>query len=462
MMRFGRTGGWLVAAGFWCLVNCHPTGPGSERWVYRAIGEGSYPGGQAAVVACGSDGTVYAAGQMSFWYSSQTSDTLEVVALTADGAERYRYHTSSAFASGLALDADGNLYIAGGSQNYGTAPARFLLISLDPTGTERWVYLHANDSTSGGYGNLAYSVVCGQDGNVYAAGSINGVFSVVSLTAGGQERWTYQPADINTAYTTAAQSVLWGADGNLYAGGTMTETVWNQGNEQTITSSAAASLTPAGAERWLYRRTQPNANSSYGSSLIQGAEGNLYLLCSFMRNYGSYQSMTGVASLTIDGQERWTKDYAAGGSVYGGTGWSLARSSDQGVYLGMYILTDTVSSTSRFSVASLDADGQQRWLYSHNHTLSYPAGISLTTGDDGNLYCAGSFNETGSFSLASLSSTGSQRWVYQYAAGLFGGQAAALGVAWGGGNVYAGGYAYGYKVGQYFLVVSLSAGGGAD
>jgi hypothetical protein len=460
-MRFGRRFLWVSTVLILALVNCHPVGPGSERWVYRLMGTGSYPSGQAAVVACGSDGTVYAAGQITFYDAGQVSDTLEVVAVTADGSELYRYHASTGFANGLALDADGNLYVAGGTRNNGTAPDRFLVLSLDPTGAERWAYRYAGDSSSGGSGSSASSVVCGQDGNVYVAGAINGVFAVVSLTAGGQERWRYQWHGVSS-FSTGAQSVLWGTDGNLYAGGTLADSGQYRGGYQTFTLASVVSLTPGGVERWVYRRNLPDTGSGSGSALVQGRDGNLYLLCSFFGNTMRYQSMTGVASLTLDGQERWTRDYAAGGGVYSGNGCALARSSDQGVFLGMYVLTDTVSSTSRFSVASLDSGGQQRWRYTHNHVLSYSAGIALTQGDDGNLYCTGSFNEAGRFSLASLSNTGSLRWVYQYATGLFGGQSAALGLAWGSGNVCAGGYSSGYRVGQYFLVVSLSAGGGAD
>ena len=462
-MNFGQRFFWIFAVLVLFLSNCNPTDPGSERWIYRLMGAGNYPSAQASVVACGSDGTVYAAGQISFWNSSEVSDTLEVVALTADGHERYRYHASTGFANGLALDGDGNLYVAGGVSHYtGSASDRFLVRSLDPTGAERWAYLHVGDSMGSGSGSSASSVVCGEDGNIYAAGSINGIFSVVSLTAGGEERWTYQPAGSNPLYSTVAQSLLWGTDGNLYAGGTMTDTGWYQGNYQTFTSSSAASLTPGGVERWIYRRTQPNGSSSYGSSLVQGTDGNLYLLCSFTRSTGSYQSMAGVASLTLEGQERWARDYATSWNMYGSTGRALARSSDQGVYLGVYIPADTVSETSRFSVVSLDAAGEQRWLYSHSQALAYPAGVLLTTGGDGNLYCAGDFSETGRFSVASLGSAGGLRWVYQFATGLFGGPGAANCVAWGDGNVYAGGYANGYNVGQYFMVVSLDAGSGAD
>ena len=458
-MNFQQRLFWFFAVLVLLSGNCNPTGPGSERWTYRLIEAGRYYGAQASVVACGSDGTVYAAGQFTLPSSGELSDSLEVVALTADGTERYRYRASG-FANGLAVDGAGDLYVAGGASRYTGSGDRFQVCRLDPTGTERWVYRHAWDSMGAGGGSYATSVVCGGDGNVYAAGSISGVFSVVSLTAGGEERWTYQPAGVNPSHHTAAQSLLWGSDGNLYVGGTLSDTAFYQGMYQTFTSSSAVSLTPGGAERWTYRRGQPDAGSSYGSSLVQGTDGNLYLLCSFTRNSGNYESMAGIASLTLEGLERWTRDYVTSRNMYGGTGRALAKSADQGVCLGTYVSADTVTETSRFSVASLDADGQQRWLYSHSRELAYPAGMFLTTGDDGNLYCAGDFSEAGGFSLASLNNAGGLRWEYRFATGLFGGPGAANCVAWSDGNVYAGGYANGYNVGQYFLVVALDAGSG--
>jgi hypothetical protein len=452
MMRFGRRFFWISTVLLLVQVNCHPVGPGSERWVYRLMGSG-YSGAQAAVVACGSDGMVYAAGQSGYF----PSDTIFVVALDATGKASWTY-TRLGNADAITLGADGNIYVAGSANVPGSYTQSFLVFSLTPAGVERWAFQSAADSSGGTYSDYASAVACGADGNVYAAGAVLGRFAVTSLTAGGQERWTSLKGPAGD-YTSYAQSLLWGSDGNVYAAGTLADTALRGSARY----ASVVGFTPAGVERWTYSRRTTDTSASEGSSLVQGMDGNLYFMSSLATRNVYFTSLAEVVSLTLDGAERWIHDYVAYGGTYAMGGASaLARRADQGVFLGMYESVDTVSPYSRFAAASLDASGQETWSYRHSAKVTAPNALTLTTGADGNLYCCGNFDASDEFSIASLTSSGSLRWVYGYATGLFGGAGAAQSITTGGGDVFAGGFANGYNVGQYFLVVSLSAGGGAN
>ena len=446
-MNFGRRSFWIFLVPILALVNCHPTGLGSERWVYRLFDQSGYGAGAAAVVF-GRDGTAYVAGR--------TQQTIVVVALNSAGIEQWQYRfdtlgIGALQANYLTLGKDGNLYVTGMTGSYGSTGPGFLVGSLTTAGVLRWTCWRADSS----YGNGAASVVCGDDGNIYAGGTLHGSFAVMSLTADGQSRWTYERAGFQAAGTSATQ-VIWGADGNLYVGGILEDT-WPA-------HVGVVSLTPDGGERWVYSQAATEGWVNAGVSLAQGPDGNLYALGVHSWLNGSvYGGELAAISLTLDGQERWVKTCAAASNTYYGAGaGALACGPDTNVYLAFYQPADSGHFNARFSVLSLTGAGEQRWSYAHDRTMQGSSAPSIVMGDDGNLYCAGSLNEAGRFSLASLTGTGNLRWVYQHSAGLFGGQAAALGLAWEGGNVCTGGYADGYKVGQYFLVVSLSAGGGAD
>jgi hypothetical protein len=103
---------------------------------------------------------------------------------------------------------------------YGTD---FTVASLTEAGGERWVYRHARLTDSA---EAAGSVVWGTDGNVYAAGSCWSAgsgddFTVISLTPSGSERWV-RCYDGPAHGEDGASSIAYGADGYLYAAGSST------------------------------------------------------------------------------------------------------------------------------------------------------------------------------------------------------------------------------------------------
>jgi hypothetical protein len=114
---------------------------------------------------------------------------------------------------------DGNLYVAGISQG-DAGPFDFTVASLTDSGVERWVYRYNGPGNSE---DQARSIVVGSDGNLHAAGDSRGIgtdgdFTVVSLTDSGVERWVYRHDGSGSGFD-LAYSVVEGSDGNLYAAG---------------------------------------------------------------------------------------------------------------------------------------------------------------------------------------------------------------------------------------------------
>jgi len=112
-----------------------------------------------------------------------------------------------------------NIY-AGGFTVEGSFEGYFTVISLTTSGTERWIY-RGNWGTGG---CLCRSIVYGADGYIYAAGEgtcdgYDADFVVVSLTDSGAERWHYYYDGPATYSQDHAYSVVYGNDGNIYASG---------------------------------------------------------------------------------------------------------------------------------------------------------------------------------------------------------------------------------------------------
>jgi hypothetical protein len=277
------------------------TDSGVERWVYRYEGPGSDHSG-AYSIAMGLDGNLYTAGRS---FGNGTSYDLVVVSLTDSGTERwvYRYdgpagETDEAYS--IVAGSDGNVYAAGRSFGNGTN-CDFVVVSLTDSGTERWVYRYDGPAN---WTDQANSVVMGSDGNLYAAGTsyedeTHYDFTVVSLTPSGSERWVYRyngPA----GFWDKANSIVMGTDGNLYAAG-------SSDGIGVLDDFTVVSLNDSGAERWVYRYNSPANDHDAANSIVVGADGNLYA------SGGSVGSGTSadftVVSLTDSGTERWVYRY---------------------------------------------------------------------------------------------------------------------------------------------------------
>ena len=173
-------------------------------------------------------------------------------------------------ANSLVYGADGNVYIAGASNGIGTY-YDFTVISLFSTGILRWVY---RDDGPGNDADKANSLVYGADGNIYIAGMSCDIdtsydFTVISLISTCNRRWEYryngQANDWGEAY-----SLVYGADGNIYIAGYTT-------GIGTYSDLTVISLTPTGAQRWVYRYNGPGNGSDGAYSLVYGSDGNIYI-----------------------------------------------------------------------------------------------------------------------------------------------------------------------------------------
>jgi len=329
--------------------------------------------------------------------ASDTVGGFTVVSLTATGGERwvYRYHygarDSADMANSIVVGADGNIYAAGYSVASDTG-LDLLVISLTPGGVRRWVYRY---NGPGNCYDCANALAYGADGNIYVAGnsqdsSNSGDFAVLSLTSSGAERWVYRRTAQRNTFD-EAYSVVFGGDGNVYAAGKRFRGA--QGYQYDFT---VVSLTPAGSERWTYRNTGPGDGDDVASALVWGEDGNIYAAgssCGWLP-FGDFA----MISLTSSGGERWAYRYD-GPAGYWDQAYALVYGADGNVYAAGY--RSPVETSSDFTVIGLDpapgiAEGvvrtrdnafglavgtiQQRSL-AYTVKLSEPATVSLSLFD---------------------------------------------------------------------------------
>jgi len=409
----------------------------TERWVYRYNGSQSQTDWVHSLVY-GTDNNIYAAGES---FGNSTGVDFTVISTTESGAERWIYiyepATGTDNAHSLVYGEDNNIYIGGFTKNLSSTTDYFTVISLTPSGNERWVY--QRDS------GLVYSITYGSDGNVYAGGvgshiSGSGV-SIISLTNAGTERWVYSgPGPMGQT-----NAVIHGADGNVYAIGY---------SYNTSIDLVVVSLTSTGNERWVYTYNGPGEFWDHGYSIVYGSDGNIYI-AGATYNTVTYQQDFTVISLTATGSERWIYTYD-GAPNFVDEAYSIICGPEGNIYAGGYTVEG--SSEGYFTVISLTTSGTERWIYRGNWGYGGCLCRSIVYGADGYIYAAGEGTCDGydaDLVVVSLTNSGIERWHYYYDGPATNSQDHAYSVVYGNdGNIYAAGRSEG--IGTYYDIVILS------
>ena len=235
------------------------------RWTYT-YDDSTHGDDHARCMTRGPGGNLYAAGHA--YDDAMGADQLVVVCLTPDGNPLWVYRYANGFSIALRIicGADSNLYVAGACTDTGHD---FLVLSLTPQGVERWTYRYNGTANSDDY---AYGLIWGSDGNLYALGGgfagspAVGQTSIISLTPSGTERWKrfYGPSmawhgEFGLEHL---HPIAQGTDGNIYAISQVADSnYWGHGR--------VMSLTTDGNPRWTYEY-----NGSGTSHYYQGAVPN--------------------------------------------------------------------------------------------------------------------------------------------------------------------------------------------
>ncbi|KPJ74036.1 hypothetical protein AMJ52_02240 [candidate division TA06 bacterium DG_78] len=238
---------------------------GDTNWTYRYNGPGN-GSDEANAIVYGDDGDIYAAG-----YSYDVTSDFIVISLRDNGLVRWinRYDgpvhdTEEAF--DITYGADGNIYAAGYSYSTGYD---FFVVRYDSEGDTNWTYRY---NTPDSVENYARAITYGADGNVYAAGDGEGDWTdciLISLNpAIGDTNWTYRydgPAHQGDEF----YSVVYGNDGNIYAAGRST-------GMGTSSDFIVITLTSPDNVDWIYRYNGPDNSGDRGYAICYGDDGNVY------------------------------------------------------------------------------------------------------------------------------------------------------------------------------------------
>ncbi len=184
------------------------------RWSYRHVGPNNSTGAHFWACAVGSGQTSYFAGS-----DSVTGHDLRfvVIGLNGDGTEHWVNAIEWGEAEDVCIGTDGNVYACGQLRD-SLSHRYFAVASWTQAGIQRWVYYNRGDSTDG----FANALCPRPGGGVYACGRASYdsawvQFTTVALDSAGGQVWL-DTVGSNPGYEEAL-AVATDEAGNVYAAG---------------------------------------------------------------------------------------------------------------------------------------------------------------------------------------------------------------------------------------------------
>src|SRR4029077_13233170 len=166
---------------------------GTQKWVARYNGPAN-DDDHASAIAVDASGNVYVTGASigTIWpdYDYAT------IKYDASGNQLWvaRYNGPASdfdFATAIAVDASGNVYVTGASEGSDTGPFDYATIKYDSSGQQQWV---ARYNGPGNDDDEAYAIAVDASGNIYVTGYSGGSgtgndYATIKYNSAGQEQW---------------------------------------------------------------------------------------------------------------------------------------------------------------------------------------------------------------------------------------------------------------------------------
>jgi hypothetical protein len=383
---------------------------GEQLWAHSFAGPGGYKD-WANDIKVDADGNVYVTGVS--WAGAFAGSEYDAVTIkyAPDGTQlwaRYYNGPSGHWDRGeaLALDGDGNVYIAGysqGTRQNGALYDEFLTVKYDAGGNELWARRRSTTQIA----DRAYRLAVDAEGNAYVTGesfiSTAGVTTqdllTVKYSSTGQELWASRfsgaPGDPgiqplpNNPIANDSGGIALDSASNVYVFGT--NQVPATGESEADSDYLLLKYDPAtGALVWS--RGWDGESDDYARDMAIDAAGNVYLTGESWD--GSYNSATAqqtwdaaTVKFAGDGTVVWSRVYRGfPGKI--DSGRSVALDGSGNVFVGAYSQGFINSDT---AVIKYHPDGIEQWVYRYDNPEHTNDSLGDMAADaSGNIYLAGS------------------------------------------------------------------------
>ena len=251
----------------WDYATIKYNSSGQQLWVARYNGPGSQAD-FATGLAIDSSGNVYVTG---------TSDDLSVnfypayatVKYNSAGVEQWvtRYRELWSYATAIAVDTSGNAHVTGRSYSLGTY-YDYATIKYNTMGVQQWVARYHGGLSD----DFAYALAVDGAGNVYVTGeggpeTID--YATVRYSSSGVEQWVRTYNGPGNAVD-RGNAIALDAGGNVYVAG---ESRGASGDDD----FATVKYSPTGDEQWVVRYNGPGDTFDLAAAIALDASRNVYV-----------------------------------------------------------------------------------------------------------------------------------------------------------------------------------------
>jgi len=351
---------------------------GVEHWVQRYNGPGNSMD-YATIIAVDVSGNVYVTGRSD---GSGTYCDYATIKYNTNGVEQWvqRYNglgNSSDSATAIAVDVSGNVYVTGIS--YGSGTYDYTTIKYNTNGVEQWVQRYNGPGNSDDYAN---AIAVDVSGNVYVTGESYGSgpygdYATIKYNTNGVEQWVkryHGPGN----YGDEATAISVDVSGNVYVTG-------RSSGSGTSSDYATIKYNTNGVEQWVQRYNGPGNSGDGATAIAVDASGNVYVT-GWSDGSGSDLDYSTIKYNT-NGVEQWVQRYNGQGNS-----WDNATAIAVDGSGNVYVTGGSFDIDIDYDYATIkyNTNGVEQWVKRYNsseNSLDYATALAVD--GSGNVFVTG-------------------------------------------------------------------------
>jgi hypothetical protein len=353
------------------------------------------------------------------------------------------------WASAIAVDGSGNIYVTGRSWSSGTF-LDYATMKYDNNGTELWVkrYNSPNNDMDG-----ANAIAVDGSGSVYVTGGSVGSgiyydYATIKYDTDGNELWAKRYNGPGNGNDVARATEVDGS-GNVYVTGDS----WGSGTSRDY---ATIKYDPNGNQLWVKRYNGPGNGDDLARATAVDGLGNVYVT-GYSTGSGTYED---YATIKYDpnGNELWVKRYNGPGNGDDETFAIVVDDSGNAYVTGWSVGSGT---SGDYATIKYDPNGNELWVKRYNGPGNYyDAATAIAVDGSGNVYVTGGSSGVSypDYTTIKYDPDGNELWVKEYGTEFTDDGASAIAMD-DSGNVYVTGHSVGNELNYDYATIKYDPNG---
>jgi len=364
---------------------------------------------EAYAVAVDAAGNAYVTGSINKLPYGRDGLTIKY---SPTGAKLWEAHYNSPFdgddiTTALAVDAAGNVYVAGLSVSAGTA-YDYLIIKYSMDGDIHWVARY--DGPDHGDEYLSALTIDGA-GNIYVTGTSGaypkGDYVTIKYNAAGKQQWVARYDGPSHAHDFPIALAV-DKNGNVYVTGT---------SYQLGQDYATVKYNAAGIEQWAARHSGGADSNDYAEAIAVDDSGNVYVTGSGSLSISSYSDYVTI-KYNASGTTQWLARYDGPADDHDG-----ARAIAVDVAGNIYVTGESWApgNFADYATIKYNTNGVQQWVDRYNGpTSDFDVANAIRLDAAGNVCVTGGSRSAGSryaqddYATIKYSPSGVRQWIARY------------------------------------------------